>query len=117
MKKVYDFLFCDGTLHPGVVWYSVRVGTSQVDQLAYRYLSNLVRGNCNFLFTKHSAEMALFRQKMAISLFSGRDLKSAPVVTLMRSCFVDVVPLARFLKKYPASFLNSSLLPMSRGAA
>lgn len=117
MKKVYDFLFCDGVLHPGVVWYSVRVGTSRADKSAYRYLCDIIRGKTQFLFTLHSQEMAQFRQRVASSLFAGRDLQGAPVVSLLRSCFVDVVPLARFLKKYPAQFLNSPLLSVGREAA
>lgn len=101
MKTLFDFIFCDGKLTRDVVFYQVRVGTSEKDKNAQAFITSQASGS-NFYWHLHSTESMTFIEKCAASLFNV-DIPER----LLRRKIVEVTWLARFLKKFPASLLNS----------
>lgn len=102
MKKIKLFAFCESELHPGVVWYHVKVGISRQDKAADRYLIERAR-SAMFFYADYSAEICEFRSRVAASLFPGADFP----VSYLRTAYINVLDLARFLKKNPPALLNS----------
>lgn len=107
MKTIYDFIYCKGKLTRNCVWYSVRVGKNKRDLKAKGFLESVTRGSSDFLFIRHSAEMALFKEKCAAALFPCSPETSCSPVLLLRQKQVEIAWLCQFIKKYPANLLNS----------
>lgn len=104
MKTIYDFIYCDdAVLTPRVVFYLVSVGASERD----RHCRQAVERRCNdhrFLFVPHSLDMQCFVERCAASLFPSDGVLA---VSRLRRRYVSVVWLASFLRRCPASLLNS----------
>lgn len=111
MKTLYNFIYCKGSLTPAVVWYTVRVGISQADQRAFRFVRSRVAGNTDYWLSRHSKEMAEFKKKISESLFPMVHAAGGNALSLLRQEFIDIIELARRLRRYPAEFLNSSSIP------
>lgn len=107
MKRLFDFVFSPSAIEPNVVWYSVRCGKSRRDRQARSYIEALSASSNNYLFAEHCKALADFREKVAASLCRQDAGESASPLAVLRQCTVEVVALASFLRKYPASFLNS----------
>lgn len=108
MKTLHTLVFCDGMLDADVVWYSVRVGISAVDQRAYSFVRNMVAADSRFFFVRHSLDVALFRQRVADSLFTADRATGHASVLLLRHRTIEIVQLARFLRHCPPSLLNGT---------
>lgn len=112
MKKLYDFIFCDDAiLTRDIIFYLVRVGMNQRDQAAARFVSSMARDGRIF-FKIHSAETQTFIDNCAVSLFPNRSLVQA--VALQRRRVVEVVWLAKFLRRCPPALLNSISIPTGK---
>lgn len=107
MKAIFDFAYCSGEIHAGVVWYSVKVGNSEADRRAHAFIVRLAEKSGDYLYTKHTQEMADFKQSVALSLFPAGAGDTFTLTNLLRQRYIDVVSLARMLRHYPATFLNS----------
>ena len=68
MKKLKDFIFCDGILQSQVVFYLVTVGNSQRDRAANRFVASVAKSD-HFFFRDHGAETMAFIEKCAESIF------------------------------------------------
>lgn len=101
MKTLFDFIFCDGKLTRDVVFYQVRVGSSEKDKNAQAFIASQTSSS-NYYWHLHSTESMTFIEKCAASLFNV-DIPER----LLRRKIVEVTWLARFLKKFPPSLLNS----------
>lgn len=104
MKKLKDFIYCDGVLSSRTVFYLVRVGTSLRDQAAHRYVAQLAHSP-DFFFCDHSLISQAFIENCAISIFHKSDISAA--LKLLRRQVVTVSWLAAFLRKFPPALLNS----------
>lgn len=104
MKKLKDFIFCDGVLSSRTVFYLVTVGTSLKDQAAHRYVAQLARSP-DFFFCDHTLLTQAFIENCAISIFHKSDISAA--LKLLRRQVVTVSWLATFLRKFPPALLNS----------
>lgn len=104
MKKLKDFIFCDGVLSSRTVFYLVTVGTSLKDQAAHRYVAQLARSP-DFFFCDHTLQSQAFIENCAISIFHKSDISAA--LKLLRRQVVTVCWLATFLRKFPPALLNS----------
>lgn len=110
MKKVYDFVFCEGVITPAIVFYLVRVGSSQRDQSALSSLSRLVKKRQDVLFCLHSQQMADFIGRVALSLFPSVGCPSCPPISLLKRQVVEITWLNSFVRKYPLTLLNSQFV-------
>lgn len=108
MKRIFDFIFCDGIITPNVVWYSVRVGSSVPDQRAQKRIQSLAEHSSDYLFSQHTLAMAAFKEKVAASIFPVSADSSCSPILLLRQKQVEVTWLARFLRHHPAALLNST---------
>ena len=104
MKKLKDFIFCDGILSSQTVFYLVKVGSSRRDVAAHRFVAQVARSP-NFYFQDHSIQTMAFVEKCAESIYGTLD-NIKPLKCLRRQV-VDVTWLASFLRKNPATLLNS----------
>lgn len=111
MKTLYDFVYCNSHLTPNVVWYTVAVGCSHASHVACERITSLAAASTNFFFTKHTKEVVIFKSECALSLFPHDGTKRVPPLRKLRQAFVDVEWLARFLRRYPAAFLNAPVVP------
>lgn len=112
MKRLYDFIYCDDAiLTRDIIFYHVRVGVSQRDQAAARFVSSMARDE-RFFFKLHSIETQNFIDHCAVSLFPNRSLVQA--VALQRRRVVEVVWLAKFLRRSPPALLNSLSIPTGK---
>ena len=110
MKTIYDFIYSPAALDASVVWYSVRVGVSAADRAALRSVTKFTKGNSDFLFARHDAQLADFRMQVAASIFPIVAKCGGCPLAFMRLRTVEVVDLARFLRRFPAALLNSDAL-------
>lgn len=111
MKQLFDFVYCDGVITPSVVFYLVKVGRSSRDQQAKRFIENSAT-SVNFLFVRHSKDMAGFVEKIAVSIFGCSN--KLIVTKCLRRKMVNVTWLATFLKNNPPCLLNSAkILPQA----
>lgn len=111
MKQLFDFVYCDGVITPSVVFYMVKVGRSSRDQQAKRFIEKSA-ASVNFLFVRHSKDMADFVEQIAVSIF-GRSDKFI-VTNWLRRMIVPVTWLATFLRNNPPCLLNSAkILPQA----
>lgn len=104
MKKLKDFIFCDGVLTSRTVFYLVTVGTSEKDQAAHRYVAQLARSP-DFFFSGHTLQTQAFIESCAKSIFHKNDIAAA--LRLLRRQVVTVTWLASFLRENPPALLNS----------
>jgi len=111
MKTLYDFVYCNSHLTPDVVWYTVAVGCSRASHVACERISSLAAASTDFFFTKHTKEVVIFKADCALSLFPHDGTKRVPPLKKLRQAFVNVEWLARFLRRYPAAFLNAPVVP------
>lgn len=111
MKTLYDFVYCNSHLTPDVVWYTVAVGCSRASHVACERISSLAAASTDFFFTKHTNEVVIFKADCALSLFPHDGTKRVPPMRKLRQASVNVEWLARFLRHYPASFLNAPVVP------
>ena len=107
MKRIYDFCYCLGAFTPEHVWYSVRVGVSDVDQRAHRFVLSLTAGSPSYLYAPHTPQMAALKESIALGMVRQPSTATERYTLLLRQKYVDVIWLARFLKHYPAALLNS----------
>lgn len=115
MKRMYDYVYSRGQLSPTTVWYTVAVGISRADQAAKAFIDGMARNNCDMLFVLHDKAMSDFKDKVAESLFASPvDTKVQPM-RLLRQKVVPVTQLAKFLRNYPAEFLNSEAITDTQG--
>lgn len=110
MKVLYDFLYCPDQLTPQVVWYTLRVGRSQADQRAFAFVRAFIAGTSSFFLQRHSLEMAAFKEKISASMFSLVPERCITPVGMLRQATIDVLELAKFLRQFPAAFLNRPIL-------
>lgn len=110
MKRIFDFVYCKGSLTPAVVWYSVRCGISKADIQARQYIERLAASSNDYLFAKHSADLQEFQNCVAASLFPSAVKAGKSPLSLLRRHFVEVTVLARFLRSCPPQLLNSEAL-------
>lgn len=111
MKTLYDFVYCNSHLTPDVVWYTVAVGCGRASHVACERITSLAATSTDFFFTKHTKEVVIFKSECALSLFPHDGTKRVPPLRKLRQAFVSVELLARFLRRYPASFLNAPVVP------
>ena len=111
MKTLYDFVYCNSQLTPGVVWYTVAVGCGHASHVACKQITSLAAASNDFFFTKHTKEVVIFKSECALSLFPHDGTKRVPPLRKLRQAFVDVEWLAKFLRRYPAAFLNAPVVP------
>lgn len=111
MKILYDFVYCNSHLTPDVVWYTVAVGCSHASHVACERISSIAAASTDFFFTKHTKEVVIFKSDCALSLFPHDGTKRVPPLRKLRQAFVNVEWLAKFLRCYPASFLNAPIVP------
>lgn len=116
MKKLFDFMYCDGALTPSTIWYTVTVGISATDKKAKGFIEAKAKCSTNFLFLQHDNQMAEFKEKVAISLFGDTIDQGMSPVAYLRQKFVTVTQLASFLRSNPATLLNSEAIPMPKGS-
>ena len=105
MKTVFSFAFCESTLTPDIVWYSVEVGTSQRDQQAHSWLTKFARQSTACFYAKHTCQVQQFIDNVARSFFNGYNPNR-----FLRRKMLPVTCLVNFLKSNPASFLNANPL-------
>lgn len=105
MKKLKDFVFCDGVLTSSTVFYLVKVGISKKDRLANAYVAKLARSP-DFFFCDHTRATMAFMEKCAQAIFHRPCDPLA--VSLLRRQVIEISWLASFLRKNPPSLLNSS---------
>lgn len=110
MKKVFDFVFCQGEIDRTIVWYSVMCGKSQRDVSARHFVARIAEKQSDYLFALHSQQMAEFKERVAESLFSLPTECHISPLSLLRQRTIDICSLARFLRSYPAQLLNSEAL-------
>lgn len=112
MKRLYDFIFCDDAiLTRDIIFYLVRVGKSQRDQTAARFITSMARDG-RIWFSMHTGETQNFVDNCAVSLFPGRSRVQA--VALQRRRMVEVAWLAAFLRRCPPALLNSPSIPTGK---
>lgn len=111
MKTLFDFVYCNTRLTPDVVWYTVAVGCGRASHAACERITSLAAASTDFFFTKHTKEVVIFKADCALSLFPADGTKRLPPLRKLRQAFVNVEWLARFLRRYPASFLNAPVVP------
>ena len=111
MKTLYDFVYCNSHLTPDIVWYTVAVGCGHASQVACERITSLAAASTDFFFTKHTKEVVIFKADCALSLFPHDGTKRVPPLRKLRQAFVNVEWLARFLRHYPAAFLNAPVVP------
>lgn len=111
MKTLYDFVYCNSRLTPDVVWYTVAVGCGRASHVACERITSLAAASTDFFFTKHTKEVVVFKSECALSLFPHDGTKRVPPLRKLRQAFVGVEWLARFLRRYPAAFLNAPIVP------
>ena len=103
MKRVYDFIYCDGILNAATVFFRVKVGTSQRDKTAHAKVQTLASSNNSIFYQIHSQQVQEFEEKVARSFF--------PTIPdpflLLRVKYVEIVWLERFLRQNPPQLLNS----------
>ena len=105
MKTIFSFAFCESTLTPDVVWYSVTVGQSQRDKQAHSWLTKVARQSSAYFYAKHNAQVQQFIDSVARSLFNDFNPNR-----FLRRKMLPVTCLVNFLKSNPASFLNANPL-------
>ena len=105
MKTIFSFAFCESTLNPNVVWYSVKVGTSQRDQQAHSWLTKFAQQSTACFYAMHDAQVQQFIDNVARSLFNGFNPNR-----FLRRKMVPITLLVNFLKSNPATFLNANPL-------
>lgn len=105
MKTIFSFAFCETSLTPDVVWYSVTVGKSQRDQQAHSWLTKFARQSAACFYAKHNALVQQFIDNVARSLFNGFNPNR-----FLRRKMVPITLLVNFLKNNPANFLNANPL-------
>ena len=108
MKKLKDFIFCDGVLTAQTVFYLVAVGNSKKDRDAHKFVATLARSP-DFLFCTHNTQSVEFIENCAMSIFHMAKVPEA--VRLLRRQYVSIGWLASFLRKNPPSLLNSLKIP------
>lgn len=105
MKRIYQFAFCEREITPEVVFYLVKVGTSEKDRQAHTYMKKLTeKSNC-FLYALHDNEMQKFIDNIAKSQF-----KTKTPWKFLRSKMVEITQLVKFIKQYPYNYLNANPL-------
>lgn len=105
MKKLKDFVYCDGVLTTRTVFYLVAVGSSKRDAAAWRYVTGIARGN-SFYLRDHCHSSQAFIKRCATSIYG--ELSGAKAIVLLRRVLVPVTWLAAFLRKNPPALLNST---------
>ncbi len=106
MKKVYDFVYCDGVLSQDTVFYSVAVGRGERDLQALRVVrASLIPGKT--FFAIHSEQFCLFMRQMEKELFKNACFSSIGCSHYLRRIYVPVTWLAQMIRKYPMALLNS----------
>lgn len=104
MKRLYDFIFCPGTLRPDIVFYTLTAGKSERDRRALAWLQTFVSHNTDFFLSLHTAASAEFIYNCKKSLFPGYCDTMCPA----RTAIISISQIVSFLKKYPAQLLNSA---------
>ncbi len=104
MKKLKDFVFCDGVLSSRTVFYLVAVGSSARDAAAWRFVRKTARGQ-NYFIGDHGLSSQAFIERCAVSIYGG--VSAGRAVSLLRRVLVPVTWLAAFLRSYPPALLNS----------
>lgn len=105
MKKIYDFVYCDGVFNSAVVWYRVKVGASARDRAALRQLAELAALQpSSVLLAEHSAQVEGVRLSLAAAAMPAVPFPQA----IMRTKYINVRELAARVRRYPLPLLNSS---------
>lgn len=102
MKTIFSFAYCESTLSPNVVWYSVTVGKGHRDQQAHAWLTKFARQSSAFFYAKHNAQVQQFIDNVARSMFNGFNPNR-----FLRRKMLPVTCLVNFLKTNPAAYLNA----------
>lgn len=113
MKTLYDFAYCPGVLTPSVRWFLVKVGSSEREQRAAAYVGSLACNDRSFLWCRHSAEWARFKERVFASIAPADQSVSRAVSPGASTVCVSVLWLAAFLRRSPAALLNSPWLPVA----
>lgn len=111
MKTLYDFVYCNSRLSPGTVWYTVAVGCGRASLVAWKRITALAAASSDYFFSKHTKEVVTFKEECALSLFPDDGTRRLPPLQKLRQAFVNVEWLAKFLRRYPAAFLNAPVVP------
>lgn len=110
MKRIYDFVYCDGMLSQDTVFYSVAVGRSERDQRALSFVrSKLIPGKT--IFALHSGQFVKFMFLMEQKMFKNAYFTNVGCSHYLRRIYVQVTWLAYMLRNHPPTLLNSKKIP------
>lgn len=82
------------------------VGTSAADCSALAFVRKLTKDNQSFFFAPYTIDVANFLEKVATSIIPAKPNRQ-PRLSWLKSKYIDIRQLAKFLRECPPELLNS----------